>query len=112
MKLHKSQNLKPVLVLPCCAWQFQAEIAGRIPACVTKKCQREWTSKGCVNVVCGELLGTFCVTKSGDFAIKVEPRQEVVSPSKFEELAGKKTARNWQQSIRLAGEVEHSGLEM
>ena len=57
-----------------------------------------------MQVICGELLGTFFVNTIGEFLICVEPTQEVVSPNRFEELAGKKTARNWQQSIRLTGE--------
>lgn len=52
---------------------------------------------------CAELTGTFYVNSGGEYMIELA-NGEVVTPNKFEELAGKKTARNWQQSIRVVGE--------
>ncbi len=84
--------------------QFQTEINDKIPPSVQDACIHEWSAKGAVTVVCAELYGTFYVNSAGEFHIRQHVGGEVVSPNKFEELAGKKTARNWQQSIRLAGE--------
>lgn len=83
--------------------QFQTEIAEKIPLSVQQACANDWRSQQAMAVVCAELGGTFYVNSAGEYLIRLGPSGEVVTPNKFEELAGKKTARNWQQSIRLVG---------
>ncbi|KAF6262500.1 hypothetical protein COO60DRAFT_612441 [Scenedesmus sp. NREL 46B-D3] len=82
---------------------FQTEIAEKIPLSVQQQCAREWAGQQCMAVVCADLCGTFYVNSAGEYLIKLAHSGEVVTPNKFEDLAGKKTARNWQQSIRLQG---------
>ncbi|WIA29379.1 hypothetical protein OEZ86_011883 [Tetradesmus obliquus] len=82
---------------------FQTEIAEKIPLSVQQACAHDWAAQQCMQVVCADLCGTFYVNSAGEYLIKLAHSGEVVTPNKFEELAGKKTARNWQQSIRLVG---------
>ncbi|KAF8073056.1 hypothetical protein HT031_000717 [Scenedesmus sp. PABB004] len=82
---------------------FQTEIAEKIPLSVQQACATDWGAQQCMPVVCADLGGTFYVNPAGEYLIKLASSGEVVTPNKFEELAGKKTARNWQQSIRLVG---------
>lgn len=92
--------------------QFQTEIAEKIPLSVQQACAHDWAAQQCMQVVCADLCGTFYINSGGEYMIKLAHSGEVVSPNKFEELAGKKTARNWQQSIRLVGKHTHSkGLQ-
>lgn len=89
--------------------QFQTEISEKIPVSVQQACIQDWAAQQCMQVVCAEMEGTFYVNSAGEYLIKLSSSGEVVTPNKFEELAGKKTARNWQQSIRLRGEhLNHS----
>jgi hypothetical protein len=92
---------------PCCppsAAQFQTEISEKIPVSVQQACISDWQTQKSMQVVCADLSGTFYVNSAGEYLIKLAHSGEVVTPNKFEEMAGKKTARNWQQSIRLVGE--------
>jgi hypothetical protein len=82
---------------------FQTEITEKIPLTVQQACADDWAARQCMPVVCAELGGTFYVSSSGEYLVKLDSNGELVTPNKFEELAGKKTARNWQQSIRLVG---------
>jgi hypothetical protein len=83
--------------------QFKQEISGKIPASVQQACIQHWSLHQCVPVVCNEQYGTFVINRAGEYLIRLDSG-DFVSPNKFEELAGKKTARNWQQSIRVVGE--------
>lgn len=101
--LHADTGSDMTLARQLMLLQFQTEINDKIPPSVQEACLHEWRTKQCVTVVCANLYGTFYVNSAGEFHIRMHANEEVVSPNKFEELAGKKTARNWQQSIRLAG---------
>eukprot|EP00877_Chromochloris_zofingiensis_P011851 jgi/Chrzof1/691/Cz01g25010.t1 len=100
--LHADTGSDMTLARQLMLLQFQTEINDKIPPSVQEACLHEWRTKQCVTVVCANLYGTFYVNSAGEFHIRMHANEEVVSPNKFEELAGKKTARNWQQSIRLA----------
>eukprot|EP00775_Hariotina_reticulata_P010376 gene10376-10534_t len=83
------------------AW-FKQEIS-RIPASVQQACLQHWAMHQSVRVVCNDNYGTFVVNRAGEFLVKADEIGDFVSPNRFEEMAGKKTARNWQQSIRVVG---------